>query len=93
MVKQGRFFRGPALLVKVGNFNFPGVLIFGDAYNITHLDVFTGFTTLTIDVNLAAVDGIGSQVAGFKKPRSPQPFINPNLIDLSQAANHSPPRL
>lgn len=90
VVEQRRLLSRTALFIEIGNPNFPGILIFANGNQITGFDLFSRFTTLAVDVYLAAVDRLGGQSAGFKKARRPQPFIDADLVKLSQRLNHSP---
>lgn len=92
LVQQGRFLGGPTLLVQIGDFDFPAVLIFVYPDQIADFDVFARFAALAVDMHFPAIDGVGRQAAGFEKPRGPQPFIDTNFGDFSQEASHSPPR-
>ena len=89
-IKQNGFLGGPPLLVQIGNLNFPGILVLGDGNDIAQLDILTRFAALAVDMDFAAVNGIGRQAAGFEKPRGPQPLVDAKLGHFNQAANHSP---
>ena len=82
----------PTLLIETGDLHFPAILIFANRNYIADLKLFSGLATLAVDMHLAAINGFGSQTAGFKKPRGPQPFIDAFFVKLSQLLNHSPPK-
>lgn len=90
LIKQSGFLGGPPLFVQIGNLNFPGILILGDGNDIAQFDILTRLATLAVDMDFAAVNGIGGQATGLEKPRRPQPLVDTNLGHISQAANHSP---
>lgn len=93
LIQLTGFLSRPALFIQIRDLNIPGVLILADRNPIADFNIFTGFAALTVDVNLTAANGFGSQAARLKKPRSPQPFIDSDFRNLSQAATHSRPRL
>jgi len=93
LIQQSRFLGWPALLIEVGYLNLPAVLFLGNAHYIADFYFFAGLAALSIDVNLAATHSIGCQTAGFEKPRSPQPLIDTNTRQFTQAAARFLPML
>lgn len=90
--QQRRFLGRAALLVEIGDADFPSVLILGHCDHIADFDVLARLAALAVNMNLAAAHGVGGEAAGLEKPRGPQPFIDTNLAGLSQRLNHSPPK-
>jgi hypothetical protein len=79
-VEQGRFLSRAALLIEIGNPNFPTVLILTDNNKIAYFDFLARLAALTVNMHFAAVNRFRSQTAGFEKTCRPQPFINADFV-------------
>ena len=79
-VQLRRFGSGAALSGQTTDLDIPFQGILMDAQPCTDLDLFAGFCSLILIVNLAAVDGIAGELSGLVESRSPQPFVQSDLF-------------
>jgi hypothetical protein len=70
----------PSLFIQVGYFNMPLILVFTDLDGIPDFEYPTGFASLSIDMDLAAIDCISGKSSRLIKTGCPKPFIKPELI-------------
>ena len=77
-IKRGREFCGASLLVESDDVDFPSVGLFGDRQSHSGADRFSGFGSLSVNVNFPPVDGLNRELSSFEEASSPEPFVQPH---------------
>lgn len=64
-----------SLFLQLNHLDIPAVGLFGDGYAESGRNFFAGLGPAVVYMNLATIDGLHGELAGFKKTHSPKPLI------------------